>query len=100
MDKQQLRREIGTRKRLLTAAQIEDCSARLAQRLFRHPAYRSARALYAYLSYNQEVRTRAILEQACKDGKRVAVPKVYGDRDALPLAGQSGRRGARRIQYS
>lgn len=79
MDKQQLRREIGARKHLLTAAQIEDCSARLAQRLFRHPAYRSARALYAYLSYNQEVRTRAILEQACKDGKRVAVPKVYGD---------------------
>ena len=44
-----------------------------------HPAYQAARSLYGYLSYNQEVRTRAILEQAQRDGKRVAVPKVFGD---------------------
>jgi len=31
------------------------------------------------LPYNQEVRTVPILEQALADGKRVAVPKVYGD---------------------
>lgn len=79
MDKRQLRRDIGAQKKLLTQQQIEDCSARLAQRLFDHPAYQKARSVYAYLSYNQEVRTLPILQQAQKDGKRVAVPKVFGE---------------------
>ncbi len=41
--------------------------------------YRAAKTIYGYLPYNQEVRTVPILEQAIRDGKRVAVPKVYGD---------------------
>lgn len=79
MDKHQLRRSIGAQKKLLTQQQIEDCSTRLAARLFEHPAYHAAQSIYAYLSYNQEVRTMPILRQAQADGKRVAVPKVFGD---------------------
>ena len=79
MDKHQLRRAIGAQKKALTEQQIADCSARLAQRLLDHPAYAAARSIYAYLSYNQEVRTMPILRQAQADGKRVAVPKVFGD---------------------
>ena len=41
-------------------------------------AYKTAKTLYGYMSYNQEVRTRPILEQALRDGKRVAIPKCYG----------------------
>lgn len=78
MDKQALRAEMRAKKRALTAAQIEDCSARLARRLRSHAAYQAARSIYGYLSYNQEVRTLPILSQALKDGKRVAVPKVFG----------------------
>jgi 5-formyltetrahydrofolate cyclo-ligase len=79
MDKQQLRRQMQTQKRAMTADEIQAASAKLAHQLFDHPAYQSARSIYGYLSYNQEVRTMPILEQAQKDGKRVAVPKVYGD---------------------
>ena len=79
MDKHQLRRSIGAQKKLLTQQQIEDCSTRLALRLYEHPAYQAARSIYAYLSYNQEVRTMPILRRAQADGKRVAVPKVFGD---------------------
>ena len=79
MEKSVLRTMLREKKRALTEAQIESASARLAQALFAHPMYRKASALYAYLSYNQEVRTEAILRQALADGKRVAVPKVYGD---------------------
>ena len=79
MDKRTLRRIIGEKKRAMTAQQIESASAELAEKLFAHPAYQRAEALYGYLSYNQEVRTAAILERAQQDGKRVAVPKVYGD---------------------
>ncbi len=79
MDKKALRASIGAQKRALTTAQIEDCSARLANQLFAHPAYQNARSIYGYLSYNQEVRTMPILERAKADGKRVAVPKVFGE---------------------
>ena len=79
LEKSDLRREIRERKRRLTPAQIETASRALAGQLFAHPLYRQARSLYGYLSYNQEVLTLPILRRAQRDGKRVAVPKVFGD---------------------
>ena len=76
MDKKELRRAISAKKRAMTAAEIETKSAFLAEKLFAHPLYREAPSLYAYLSYNQEVRTESILRRCLQDGKRVAVPKV------------------------
>ena len=80
MDKSALRKEISAKKRSLTSRQIEAASAALAQHLFSHPLYRQADCLYAYLSYNQEVRTAAIIQRAWEDGKKVAVPKIFDDR--------------------
>ena len=79
MDKKAIRREIGEKKRALTAREIEARSAALAEKLFVTTLYRDAKSLYAYVSFNQEVRTRLIIERAWADGKRVAVPKVVGD---------------------
>ena len=79
MEKKDLRAFVRAKKRAMTPAQVEAASACLAQQLFRHPAYQAAKSLYGYLSYNQEVRTIPIMRQAQADGKRVAVPKVYGD---------------------
>lgn len=79
MDKKALRREIGAKKRALGAAEIESRSAILAEKLFATAQYLDCQSLYAYLSFNQEVRTNPIIEQAWTDGKRVAVPKVVGD---------------------
>jgi len=78
MDKKALRREIGEKKRALSEAQIEARSRMLADRLFATEQYRQCKSLYAYLSFNQEVRTSPIIERAWADGKRVAVPKVIG----------------------
>ena len=79
MDKKALRAEIKEKKRAMTEAQIEATSAALAEQLYAHRAYRNAKSIFGYLSYNQEVRTMPMLEQAQKDGKRVAVPKVIDD---------------------
>lgn len=78
MDKSTLRHTIAQQKRALTEAQIDTASRELARLLFAHPLYLRANALYAYLSYNQEVRTAPIIRRAMADGKRVAVPKVFG----------------------
>lgn len=79
MDKQQLRKEIREKKRAMTPQQIVQKSEELARQLYGHPLYQNARCIYGYLPYNQEVRTTQMLAQALADGKRVAVPKVYGD---------------------
>ena len=79
MDKKALRRAISGRKRAMTAEEIDRYSRELAEKLFAHPLYRQAPSLYAYLSYNQEVRTGEILRRCLADGKRLAVPKVCGD---------------------
>lgn len=79
LDKKALRREIGALKRAMTDAQIAAYSADLCEKFCNTDYYRDAASIYAYLPYNQEVRTWDIVRRAWADGKRVAVPKVYGD---------------------
>ena len=79
MDKIALRREIRDKKRAMSAEEIECRSARLGELFAQTEAYRNAKTIYGYMPYNQEVRTVPILERAIREGKKVAVPKVYGD---------------------
>ena len=79
MDKAALRKQIREKKRAMTEGEIQEASARLGQLFAASEAYRQAKSIYGYLPYNQEVRTVPMLEQALRDGKRVAVPKCYGD---------------------
>lgn len=79
MDKTELRRSIRAQKRAMTSEEIDRRSAALGVLFAQSEAYRNARTIYGYLPYNQEVRTVPMLEQALKDGKKVAVPKCYGD---------------------
>ena len=79
MDKKELRAKIRQLKRAMTEEQIEEASRKLGELFVNTPQYQNAKTIYGYLPYNQEVRTVPMLEQAIRDGKRVAVPKVYGD---------------------
>lgn len=79
MDKTELRRMIREKKRAMTMDEIEAASARLGELFAESAYYRDAKTIYGYLPYNQEVRTVPMLERALQEGKRVAVPKVFGD---------------------
>lgn len=79
MNKQELRRAIRERKRAMTEEEIVERSNALAEKFYHTPAYQAASTIYGYLPYNQEVRTVPMLQRALDDGKRVAVPKVYGE---------------------
>ena len=79
MDKKELRKKIREQKRAMTPQQIESASKKLAQMFLTSELYRNAKTIYGYLPYNQEVRTVPMLMQALADGKKVAVPKVYGE---------------------
>ena len=79
MDKKEIRDQIRQKKRAMTIEQIEAASARLCEQFAQTEQYRNAKTVYGYLPYNQEVRTTAMMEQVLKDGKRLALPKIYGD---------------------
>ena len=79
MDKTALRNSIRARKRAMTEEEIVARSEALAQQFYASEAYKNAKTIYGYMPYNQEVRTIPMMEQALKDGKRVAIPKCYGD---------------------
>lgn len=79
MNKKELRAMIRAQKRAMTPEEIDNRSKKLCELFLQSDAYKNAKTIYGYLPYNQEVRTVPMLEQALKDGKRVAVPKCYGD---------------------
>ncbi len=79
MNKNHLRQLIKDQKSMMSDAEIERLSASLCLDLYRLDEYKNARCVFAYVSYNQEVRTQRLIERALADGKMVAVPRVYGD---------------------
>ena len=79
MDKKALRQTIKEQKRAMTEEEIVAASNRLAEQFYASEQYQTAKTIYGYLPYNQEVRTTPMLQRALSDGKKIAVPKVYGD---------------------
>ena len=79
MDKMALRQMIREKKRAMSLEEIESKSAQLGKLFAESAFYKEAKTIYGYLPYNQEVRTVPMLERALRDGKRVAVPKVFGE---------------------
>lgn len=79
VDKKALRAQIRQLKRAMSEEEINDRSQKLMEKFCDTEVYRQANTIYGYLPYNQEVRTVPILARAICDGKRVAVPKVYGE---------------------
>lgn len=75
-NKDALRKLIRQQKQALTEEEILRRSRKLADSLLLQEEYRQARTIYGYLPYNQEVRLIPILEQALRDGKRVALPLI------------------------
>ena len=79
MNKSELRAMIRQKKRAMSEEQIEKASRALGEKFVACEAYAKAKTIYGYMPYNQEVRTVPMLERALREGKQVAVPKVYGD---------------------
>ena len=78
LEKEKIRRMMSLRKRSMTEEEVRRLSDELAGIFCSLEEFRTARCLFAYISFNQEVRTQPIIETALALGKRVAVPKVSG----------------------
>ena len=76
MDKKEIRARIKAQKAALTPAFVAEYSQKVTELLCAQDFYRDANVLYAYLTFNEELRTDYLIRRAWADGKRVAVPRV------------------------
>lgn len=77
-NKRALRRELRARRASFDAWARERASAEIARRVCELAEWRSAEAVFAYLSVRDEVDTSALVARAWLEGKRVAAPRVVG----------------------
>lgn len=78
MPKQQLRQRILLQRQALPPEEIQKRSEILCDMMLSSSQYQSAKALYGYLPFRNEVQILPLLHQAMADGKLVALPKCCG----------------------
>lgn len=76
--KKEIRKQIFARRKACTDSEVELWSRAITERVVALPAFRRAKRVLVYADYNHEVATRYLIEEAWKNGKEVAVPKVVG----------------------
>lgn len=76
--KKELRQTVLKQMKKLSGKEKEQADSWLTQHLLSSGAYQEAQVIATYLSMPHEVSTASFIEQAQLDGKRVLVPKTYG----------------------
>ena len=76
--KKDIRAEVKKYRREATKEEIHGNSQRICDTFLSLPEYKEANCVFAYVDCKNEVETGKVIEQCWKDGKTVAVPKVFG----------------------
>lgn len=77
--KKEIRTEVKKHRREATPEQIRKNSDVICEKFLGLTEYEGAKAVFAYMDCKNEVETKKVIEQCWKDGKTVAVPKVFGE---------------------
>lgn len=75
--KQDLRRIVRERRRHCSEADLAGMSRQITERILALEEYRNAGVVFAYMDLPGEVQTRELIRSCLKDGKKVAIPKVW-----------------------
>lgn len=78
-EKKAIRKQIFAARKACSAEQIEQNSQKITKTVTQMPLFQEAEKIYIYADYNNEVITRYIIEEAWRQKKEVAVPKVVGE---------------------
>lgn len=84
-DKTQLRKEFLTQRNQLDEALRSRHSSLIRQRIFQHPSWSNATLILCYVSFGSEVETHALIQEALRFKKRIAVPIHDGKTHGTPL---------------
>lgn len=85
-EKRRIRREMEAMRQRLTPAEIEAASQRILHHLSQLEAFRRAEVVHCYVAWRNEVRTHELIRQLLAEGRRVVVPVVDRERQALQHA--------------
>lgn len=77
-DKSALRRRMRAAREGWEAEYRQEADAAIARHMLASEAWRAAGTVFAYVSVGCEVDTRALIEAALKEGKRVCAPRCLG----------------------
>ncbi|MBR2696008.1 MAG: 5-formyltetrahydrofolate cyclo-ligase [Parasporobacterium sp.] len=91
MEKNEIRKEVTEKKDSLSREQVEEWSLQLKEKFCSLDVYKEAECIYFYLSFNNEVQTTPMIEQALSDGKRAAVPVTLASGKTLYKDGRPKR---------
>jgi 5-formyltetrahydrofolate cyclo-ligase len=80
MTKEKIRLEVKSRKELLSREQIQRLSRSMTEKFTALKEYRECSQVILYAAFNQEVDTFPLIGLAQEAGKRVALPRVRGDK--------------------
>lgn len=79
MTKEEIRNEIKSKKEKLTKIQIAEYSRIMTEEFTSLKEYKESSQLILYAAFNQEVDTYPLIEQALREGKQVALPRIMGE---------------------
>jgi len=82
--KQEIRKRIRALRDAAPADQRAEWSRRICTRALQLPAYGAAQTVHIFLSFQSEIDTQAIIEDALRAGKRVVVPVFVKGSDETP----------------
>jgi 5-formyltetrahydrofolate cyclo-ligase len=83
-EKAAIRKHIRALRDAVAAEQRAAWTQRICEKALALPEYQSACVIHIFLSFQSEVDTRAIIERAFAQGKRVVVPVFLKDSDETP----------------
>ena len=95
MYKKELRSAVRAKKQAMPPEDISRRSRMLCDLVLKTDTYKTARTIYGYLPFNQEVDLLPLLQRSLQDGKQVALPKCFGREMRFILMTDLSR-----IQYS
>lgn len=78
MEKKDIRKQVFARRRQLSEKELEEKSRGICEKILKTGQWKEASCIYAYMDCKGEVCMRTLLMAAWEQGKRVAVPKVFG----------------------
>ena len=77
MDKKKIKAEISALRNMMEPYDLEYLSKTTVSSFCALDIYKASKTIYTYISTPLEVKTYMLIEQAWKDEKKVAVPKIY-----------------------
>lgn len=85
--KNKLRKEILQKRKEMTEAERKNQSEQIVDTLLGSEKYENADTVFTFIGMAEEVNTYPLIEQAWRDGKKVAVPiaKIKGEMYFVPI---------------